>query len=323
MPIGYLTLRGDEEFGDSLISNQLEHGLISFFQWGFLEIGGFYNYTDESNEYGYNMSQLRPANDPNFISDLSAEFTSSKVWEGRRIDWVWESGLTYDSQPIPVSGVNVDGTFYDIASPGANAFYVDYPNGRIIFTTAITNSSTVKANHSSRAVTFTTADAEWFKRILTFSHQDEGFSVTGSGDRSLDGPSRIQLPAVAVEAISSARLTPLQLGKGQILYQDVTFSVVAESAWERNNIVDRILYQNNVVFYIYDLNEILADDAYPLDYRGMLVNNNQYPDLINSDYRHKKCTLQDLRKLEGGMIGNTLFTGIVRGTVRIEMIELV
>lgn len=322
MPIGYLSLRGEEEFGDSLISNQLEIGLISFLQWGFLNIGGFDNYEDETDAQGYNMTHLMPTRDPNFVSDLTDEFTASRVWEGRRIDWVWESGISYASQPIPVSGVSIDGTFYDISSSG-NPFYIDYPNGRVVFTTPVSISSTVKTNHSARAITITTADAEWFKRILTFSSVDEGFGVSGSGERDFGGNSRIQLPAVAVEAISAARLVPLQLGKGQILFQDVTFSVVAETSFERNNIVDRLMYQNNVVFYTYDVNQVLADGEFPLDSRGMLANNNQYPDLINSDYRHKKCTLQDLRKVQSDMIGNTLFTGVVRGTIRVEMIELV
>ena len=316
----YTSLKGVTEIGDSLLGNQLEHGIIAFFQWGLLGIGGFFNNEDGTNAYGYNPAQLRASEDANFTTETG----KSKVWEGRRLDWVWESGVGYaNGSPIGISGVTVGGTYYPIETAGNYSHYIDYPLGRVVFGSGIPTTTTVKCNHSSRWASFTTADAEWFKRILTNSNRDQGFGISGSGERAWGGGGRVELPAVAVECVPMRVFQPLQLGGGQILRQDVTFTVIAETVWERNNLIDLITFQSDKTFYIYDLNQVLENDDFPLDYRGMKVNNNQYPDLVGGAYRYKKCRLENMRTQETGIINNYLFGGVVRATIYVEMADLV
>lgn len=315
---GYTSLKGVTDIGKSLLNNQLEHGIIAYFQWAILGTGGYYNYSDGTDHYGNNPAQLRMVG-----SSEDPRYANGRVWEGRRIDWVWESGVGYSgTQPISISGVVVNSTFYASDVTGAYAHYVDYPNGRVIFDSAIATSSTVKCNHSARYVHITTADADWFKRILTNSHLDQGFNISGSGERTLIGDSRVQLPAIVVEAVPNRSFEPLQLGGGQKIYQDVVFTVIAESSWQRNNLIDIISLQSDKTIYIYNLNEVLENDAWPLDYRNAKVNNNQYTDLIDS-YTYKKCRFEKMRVVETGMINNYLFGGQVRATIYLEMADLV
>lgn len=316
----YTSLKGVSEIGNSLLGNQLEHGIIAFFQWGLLGVGGFYNNTDTTNGFGYNLATLRPSEDPNYETTAG----QSKVWEGRRLDWVWESGVGYDNgEPIAPSGVTVGGTYYPLETTGNYSHYIDYPLGRVVFGSGIPTTTTVKCNHSSRWASFTTADAEWFKRILANSNRDQGMTISGSGERAWGGGGRVDLPAVAVECVPVRVFQPLQLGGGQILRQDVTFTVIAETVWERNNLIDLITFQSDKTFYIYDVNEVLANDAFPLDYRGTKVNNNQYPDLVDGEYRYKKCRLENMRTQETGVINNYLFGGVVRATIYVELADLV
>ena len=103
---------------------------LSFYDWGFLDAGQFYNiHIPQSGIYGGDRHKLRVASTPNYAS--------GKVWEGYRQNWVWESGIDGTTeQPTTISGVFVDDTFYATGNT-TKPFYVDYPNGRVVFDNAL------------------------------------------------------------------------------------------------------------------------------------------------------------------------------------------
>ena len=71
---------------DSTISNILLDNFINFYDWGFVDRGSFYNINiPQSGLYGGDRHKLRLSDDP--------RYTSGKVWEGYRQNWVWERAV--------------------------------------------------------------------------------------------------------------------------------------------------------------------------------------------------------------------------------------
>ena len=78
-------LRGIFNTQDATLSNILLENFLTFYDWGFLDKGAFYNINiPSSGLYGGIKSNLRLVDDPNY--------TKGQVWEGYRQNWVWETG---------------------------------------------------------------------------------------------------------------------------------------------------------------------------------------------------------------------------------------
>ena len=100
MPEAYKSLRGFANSQDATLSNILLENFITFYDWGLVDKGDFYNIDiPESGLYGGNKHKLRPVQDPNY--------NDGQVWEGYRGNWVWETGVANVEQPIRISGVDV------------------------------------------------------------------------------------------------------------------------------------------------------------------------------------------------------------------------
>ena len=209
---------------DSTLSNILLDNLVAFYDWGFLDKGQFYNIKiPQSGIYGGDRHKLRSAGDPNY--------TDGQVWEGYRQNWVWEGsgnvGATTE-QPTDISGVFVYNTFYATGNV-SKPFYVDYPNGRVVFDTAIATTSAVQLEYSHKWVQVVPAQGiPWFREIQQGSFRnEENFQVSGSGGWAHLGQTRIQLPAIAIEIIPARSLEGYQLGGGQWVNSDVLFYVIS------------------------------------------------------------------------------------------------
>jgi len=306
-------LKGITEIGDSLLMNELENNLKMFLDWGLLGIGGWFDVDlNESGPYGGNLSTLRLVNDP--------QYTLGQVWEGRRKDWVWETGVEYDGgQPIQITGVNVDGTYYGTGD-ATYGHYIDYPMGRIIFDSAISTSAVVKVPHSYRWAQIQKADsAGWFTELQYDSFRDDNqhFSVTNSGDYFICGQHRLQLPAIVLESVPTRSSESYELGNGALMvHQDVEFNVLAETRWERNQLLDIISLLQDKTIILYDSESLSG--VFPLDYRGMLVANpRMYPDLTEPPYKWKKCYWQNVTVSQMETYHPRLYGGIVRVTMDI------
>jgi hypothetical protein len=197
---------------DSTLSNTLLDNFVAMYDWGLLDRGQFYNINiPESGIYGGDRHKLRTAQDPNY--------TDGQVWEGYRQNWVWESGISAtDEQPITISGVFVDDTFYATGNV-TKPFYIDHPNGRVVFDTALTTTSAVQLEYSHKWVQVIPAQGvPWFRQIQQGSFRnEEGFQVSNSGNWVQLGQTRVQLPAIAVEVVPAKSLQPYQLGGGHIV----------------------------------------------------------------------------------------------------------
>jgi hypothetical protein len=304
----HTSFHGFANVGDAGLSDQLKQNVLAFLEWGFLGLGAWETVErSASGVYGGDLSRLRLGEDPNYAS--------GQVWEGFRKDWVWETGVECSYQPIRVSGVWVNGTFHPATGVGAYAHAVDYPNGRVVFTTAIATSSVVQASYSYRWVQAVPGDVPWWMGAQTNSLRADSphFLQTGSGDWSVLPQNRMQLPAIVVEAVPNfhnASVRPLALGGGRTVRQDVRLSILAETPHDRDKIHDILTQQWSKRLHAFDIDRVVAATGYPLDADGSpLSGPRMYPDLVKpyteGGHGYNQITIADVRsaEIEPGVYG--------------------
>ncbi len=308
--------KGVTTVGESLLNDQLEINVREFCSWAALQVGGFVNVTlPGSGAFGGSTSRLRHIGEDPY-------FRNGKAWEGYRQDWVWESGIEYGTQPIGISGVYVDNTFYPANTTGAYSHYVDYPRGRIIFPSGIPTTSVVQAEFSYKLYHFSTSDAPWFKELHadSFRVDDPSFLQDGSGGWSILSKHRVQMPHVVIEAVPRRTMRGKQLGQGQIVDQDLLFHIYTETPSDRKRLIDWITYQKEKTIYAFNKNTVRM----PLNHTGSLASGAlTYPDMVNPNgqYFWKKILFADMQVTEQ-LSSPPLFEAIVRTTCEVHMPEI-
>lgn len=77
------------------------------------------------------------------------------------------------------------------------------------------------------------------------------------------------------------------------------------------------LHKDNQIWLL-DYNTMANSGSYPLDYRGMKINNNTYDSLVNtSQYRYALCRVADTDIQESLSPNPRLYTAMVRGDFEI------
>lgn len=326
MAEAFTQLKGLQNIGESSLSQQIADNMIEFFNWGLIDKGAYFNVSvPTSGLYGGNKHKLRLVDDP--------RYTDGQVWETFRSNLVWETGVSPTNQPVQISGVYVGGTFQPISGVGPYKHHIDYPNGRIVFDTAISTSSEVTMEYSHKWVNVTKAEGvPWFREIqygagrVDHSH----FSQTGSGDWSQLGQTRLQMPIVAVEVVPRRTFKGYQLGGGQWTYTDVLFHVISEDESDATKLMDVISLQNDSIIWLFDTNHIARSGIFPLDYRGMINDNalesGRYPDLVSPTgdgghrwkrLRFSECVAQDIVQ-----INPKLYIGAVRANTEVILTNI-
>lgn len=265
--------KGYTDIGEFSITEAIEDNLVEYINWGFLQLGAFYNIDiPSSGVYGGDRHRLRSVSDP--------RYTDGQVWEAYRKNWVWESGLVSAEQPVAISGIFVDGSY----KPKGSGYYVNYPDGQVIFSDPISTTSTVQLEYSHKWVNVVNADTiPWFRKTQTRSFRvDDSDFMVGSGDWSDLAENRMQLPIVAVEGIDQS-YAGYQLGGGQYKYSDVLLHVIAENSQTAKRIASVLADQSESDIYIYDPDRLVSQNQFPLDYRGELASGALcYPDLVKA-----------------------------------------
>ena len=288
------SLRGLTTIADKMVGEQVSDNFITFLDWGFVDKGGYFNINlPDSGAYGGSKSTLRLAYDPNY--------NSGQIWEAFARNWVWETG-TSDGSPISISGVTVDSTFHPTTGVGAFAHHYDYPNGRVVFDTAISLTSVVQLEYSTKWINVFDADQiPWFRR-MQFDHNridSAHYNQTASGEYSELGYTRINLPTVAVDASTIQGTIPHEIGSGaRRAEMSITCHVFGHTKNDTRRIADIIADQDDRTLFLFDNNEVAASADYPLDGRGMVVSDPKtYPQLIklNQDggYRYRRMRIVD------------------------------
>lgn len=304
------SFKGLVNYGDSLTTTQLETNLSAYIQWGFLNLGGFssvykiddFSYTTEVgglrlltqsgseivrsadaakvlNAYGVEPAYLRPVTDPNYID--------GSVFEGYRQNWIWERNIDYTYQPIAISGVYVDGNFLPNNTSGAYAFNIDYPQGRVVFTSPLSGNPRVSAEYSFKHVRVDLADSPWFQQIQFNSYRvdDPEFALSGSGAWNILAANRVQLPAIIIEPVLKVSRKGYGLGDYTVIHsQDVRFSILAETDFDRKQIHDILIQQEEATIQTFDKDLLFSASGNPLDSNGFLTSSNplNYKQIVQS-----------------------------------------
>jgi len=308
------------------LSNNLLLGVQDFLSWGFLQIGAFQNITKDpvitgSYTDSHARARLRPSDDPNY--------DYGQVWEGFRNDWVWESGVFHeDSTPIPVTGVWIDNSFYG-SGDGTYSHYVDYRNGRVVFDYPIADTSNVQTSFSHRTVGVCLGSEQFIQELMYDSYDMEdldSYLIASSGTRNQLGYTRLNLPIVAIELVQSGKREGWQLGGGQIAYNDVLFHIFADNEFEKNNIRDVLLNQNEKIFYLINRGLMKEDPNYPLQLNRLghpVDNAKNYADLVmptgDGGYRWKQARFDSVTCSDMEPVNSWLHRSTVRATFSVIM----
>lgn len=311
----YLSLKGVSYISKELDSQNLLHGTIDFFNWGFLNIGAFQNITitpPVSGVYGGQKYRLRPVKDPNF--------SDGQVWEGFRGNWVWETGVTFETSPIRVSGVYVGGN-YKTSTDSIYGHYVDYKRGRVVFSGVVPTTSVVTAQFSPRTITFVDSETPYVRKILENINQVQRgeYLNFGSGNWNTNYDQRLELPIVAVNVGSKNSYRGYQIGGGQYINTDIIFQVISDNKFYRDQICDILGRQNEKVYWIANRGTMKSASGYPfdLDYRGSLVTTpKEYPNIVAETgvggYRWRQVRLSNTSKHFQDQPVNSLYMGYIR-----------
>lgn len=314
-------LRGRDDYHDSGLSETLEANFYHLLNWAFAEMGA-YGVVERaaSGWYAGDYSRLRLGEDP--------AYSGGRVWQGFRSNWVWETGVERSPGPVRVSGVHVDGTFYGLATTGAYSYRVDYPNGQIIFDTAISPSSVVQANFTYRYVNVVTSDDRKWREFHTHSMRadDAHFLQYGSGAWSTNPDNRLQLPAVVVHATSNVDVAGRQLGTAApVKRQVVHFYVVAETDYDARKLHDILTDQYARRFNLFDVDRLLAATGFPLDLYGSPVPSaKEYPDMVKpfteGGYGYNQVRVEGVSSAELSSEYKGLESCLVRWVCEVDMV---
>lgn len=308
-------LKGVFHLGNTTLMNELESNLKMWLDWGLLRIGGWFDVNRPSTPGGFggDFAVLRNVSDPSY--------SDGQVWESARKDWVWETDVDYvgvDTNTYNPIAIPADVTVNGIST---NYDWIDYPLGRVYFSSPISTTATVLAEYSYRWVqVYRAISCDWWRELQyrSFRVDDSQFLQDETGAWAIGGQHRVQMPAIVIEAVPRSTSRPYQLGDGSYwVNQDVLCHVLAENGSDRNKLVDILRGQFDATIWLFNSNEVSTNDAWPLDHRGMAVDTSQtYPALVDetTGYRWLKCRFANTRTFEVEAFNSRLYQGVVRLT---------
>lgn len=313
------TLKGISHVGKFGPTEIVRDNLISFFDWGLIDTGGYFNVQiPTSGVYGGQFHKLR--------SVIDTRYTTGQVWEGFRKNWIWESGLTNTPAPVSISGVNVNGTFYPSNTVGAYSHYINYPLGRIVFNSPIATSATVTAEYSPKLVqVFNLGDIPGLRQVQYGSFRiDDGTFFSSSGNWTIPSENRVQMPALGVVLGGVESYKPFQIGGGQYKYNDVYVHVFTEEEDMGLRLADIISQQKEKVINLYDLNLMNSSNYKTLNHLGSKSSAPKtYPQLVQPSseggFAYKSLYFPKSQVLSAGWVNNSLYHSIVKLTTEINL----
>lgn len=287
----------------------LEENLKCFLDWSFLQIGGFINVDSATTDMqGNNFNILKPSD------------SNPKIWQTARKDWVYETGITFNSSsPTAVTGIYIGSDF--IPGPngsGNNTYYINYPLGNIVFDNNISANSNVRLNYSYRYIqTYKSSDCVWWKELQKRTYLLANH-INNESDYKIESLHRMQMPSIMIEIVPNTKLKPYSLGTTKnYIYQDVFFHIFTENINQRNTISEILLYQKEKQFRLFDSKNAVSDNKYTLDYKGSLNSSGyNYEQLVNN-YPSLWCNIFDSSTIEFNTFSSSLFGSIVRWTIEI------
>jgi hypothetical protein len=294
--------------------SSLEDNIKSFLDYSFLKIGGFTNINSSSTGlYSNSFNTMKISYDP--------IRPSGSVWETFRKDWVYETGISHSgTSPIPISGIYFNNSF--IPGPTGNSqhpYFIDYPNGNIVFQSSKPSSSSIKLNYSYRNIQIYKAnESSWWKELQRYHYDASTLNKTPG--QILISNHKVQLPCIIVETIARTSQEPYQLGSTtNIINQDLLLHIYTENLIQRNNLMNILILQKDNQNVLYDINKIIKEQKWPINNNGSFNGNSLNYDQIttNTSYISNVYYIENAVINELGSISSLLHYGVVRWTIKI------
>jgi len=246
-----------------------------------------------------------------YVSD--GRFPDRTVFEGVGRGWVWEQSGSVPVEIFRVSGVYVDGNFISVTdTSGQYRHHVDYINGRVIFDEPVSSTSIVSTDYCSRAVFVGFADSAEFQNLMLESIEEFLSNTVPSGTASKEH--QAWLPSIFIE-VQSGSGKGLQLGGGQIKSRTIVLHIFADSAGDRNFLLDILDQQNRAAFWLANINDII----FPFDSYGSVISGaTNWTDLTVS-YPWRKLRIQEGSCKIINSLNTKLFRGQVRWSVEVDL----
>jgi hypothetical protein len=305
---------GVDNIGSTLIIGELENNYKSFLDWGFLNAGGFTNVRiPTTNISSFGLHILKPTTDKNR--------SNNTVWQAPRKDWVYESGINFNSaSPVNISGIYVNGTLYPAPTGnGTIGYKINYPEGKVIFNSPVAATSVVQLEYSYRNVqVYKMEEFPYWREIQYRSLENKtGLSLSDKGDFAINSESRVQLPSIIIETVARADSKPFQLGdKSLIIDQDVLLHILADNPKDKNNIIDIVRLQEDRIIWLYNTNQIIKSGLYPLNYNGSKNLTGQNYNIIvnNPNLRWRTCRIKDINISDINFVNIRMYGSVLRLT---------
>lgn len=98
----YTCFRKVGHYGDNKLMSELEINLKWWLDWAFLKIGGWTPvYSGTNAHFGGNFYTLKPMQAPSY--------TDGQVWISPRKEWIYETGVNYDTPSININSISSTG----------------------------------------------------------------------------------------------------------------------------------------------------------------------------------------------------------------------
>ena len=298
MSIYFKGLEQNAGFGGYSLTDQILMNLQGWISQNLLTAGAYSIYrVGQDSFFSNDESNLH------YVPD--GRFPDRTVFEGVGRGFVWQQGSSVPADIFMVSGVYVDGNFIPVTDvSGPYRHHIDYINGRVIFDEPVSPESIVSADYCSQEVFVSSADSSEFQNLMLESVEEFLSNTVPSGTASKEH--QVWLPAVFVE-VQSGGGRGLQLGGGQIKERIIVLHIFADTAGDRNFLLDVLDQQNRAAFWLANINEI----TFPFDSYGAVVSGATNWTDFTAQYPWRKLRIQ-----EGTCkIINSLNTKLFRGTV--------
>lgn len=288
--------------GDMSISEKLEANLISFFDWGFVDRGGYTNVNlNQTGCYSNNRSVLK------YIQDSRVPNIKKYYGPG---NWVYETDISSSPAPNIVPLVYVNNALDTSAT-------INYRDGYVIPSVTVPTNGVVKASYSYKWATFTSSKKGF--NLKRFIHRHTRDDLDDSNNKVLPEIT-VPLPCVSINVPSISKSRPHGIDRlGPRIYTfNVAISVIAESHSEVCKISDYICMQQGTNFSTYDPKLVVMTDDFPLNFDGT-INSGKNHKQLSEDYPWSTVYIEEAYAIDGNYIHQNIYESFVR--LKLELVS--
>lgn len=275
------------------ISEKVEANLISFFDWGFTDKGGYINIDiDQSGAYVNNRSSLIKVTD----------VRGGVYWQGPE-NWVYENDVSNGTPNSPALVYN-----NGILDAGAS---INYRDGRVVLSSGNTTATSVKADFSYKWVTFTSSRKSNNVRRLQ-SRQTR--TDIANGEIDIPPEIRVPLPCVTIDTppITSSRPYGIFNRNSPKIYSHTNnVYIIGESASDVVRISDYICSQEGTTFRTFDPQLVRNSGDFPLNFDGTLNSGKNYDELC-AGYPWANIEIMSAESIYSNYLGPNIYQASVR-----------